>query len=122
MTSRTRRIGLAAVAAAVLGAGAVATVGLAAGTLGLRATGFSSFNTRQLTTKAGTVTLAMTNKNSIRHNIALRGPGITTVRGATVGTGGVSKVTKTLKRGTYTYFCGVPGHDKAGMHGTLKVT
>jgi len=39
-----------------------------------------------------------------------------------VSTGGQSKVTVNLKAGTYTFFCPVPGHEQAGMKGTLTVT
>jgi plastocyanin len=28
----------------------------------------------------------------------------------------------TLKAGTYIYYCSVPGHEDAGMHGTLIAT
>ena len=39
-----------------------------------------------------------------------------TVRKAT------SRFFVTLKAGTYTYYCSVPGHEDGGMHGTLIVT
>jgi plastocyanin len=35
--------------------------------------------------------------------------------------GKVSTVTVTLKKGTYEYYCPVPGHKEAGMKGTLTV-
>jgi uncharacterized cupredoxin-like copper-binding protein len=38
-----------------------------------------------------------------------------------VGKGGVSKVVMTLKPGKYTFYCTVPGHEKAGMKGILTV-
>ena len=38
-----------------------------------------------------------------------------------VGKNGVSTVTATVKPGKYTYYCIVPGHEKAGMKGTLTV-
>ena len=43
------------------------------------------------------------------------------VKGPVVGTGGDSKFTVTLKPGTYTFFCSVPGHEAGGMKGTLVV-
>ena len=36
--------------------------------------------------------------------------------------GSTSTVTATLKKGTYTYYCPVPGHKQAGMVGTLTVS
>ena len=46
-----------------------------------------------------------------------------TVVGATpTFTGGSKSLTLTLKPGTYTFYCSVPGHRQAGMEGTLKVS
>jgi uncharacterized cupredoxin-like copper-binding protein len=108
------------VVVALIGSG-VAVVALGAGTLRLRATGFSAFSTKSLNTSAGRVTLSMTNQNTSRHNIALKGRGIKTVRGTVVGKGKVSSVTVTLKAGKYTFFCSEPGHELAGMKGTLTI-
>jgi uncharacterized cupredoxin-like copper-binding protein len=38
-----------------------------------------------------------------------------------VGKGGTSSFKVTLKPGTYTFLCEVPGHAAAGMKGTLTV-
>jgi uncharacterized cupredoxin-like copper-binding protein len=44
------------------------------------------------------------------------------MKGDIVSSGGVSTITiPDLKPGTYTYFCSVPGHEAAGMKGTLTV-
>jgi len=42
--------------------------------------------------------------------------------GQTVQPGGASTVTADLKPGTYTFYCPVPGHEAAGMKGTLTVS
>lgn len=42
-------------------------------------------------------------------------------RGKVVLRGGTSKVTATLKRGRYVFFCSVAGHERAGMKGVLTV-
>jgi plastocyanin len=72
--------------------------------------------------KPGTVTLRMTNPSSagMDHGIAIEGNGVDS-DGPTVAPGNVSTVTVTLKKGTYTYYCPVPGHKQAGMVGMLTV-
>lgn len=84
-----------------------------------------AFAKKALTAKAGKVTLRMPNPSSMPHNIAIRkGVGATgkaIAEGKIVGKGGVSKITVTLKRGKYRYFCSVPGHEAGGMWGILTV-
>ena len=79
------------------------------------------YNTKQLTAKAGRVTITMTNMSPLEHNVTLaRG---STVLGATpTFQGGSKSLTLNLKPGTYTFYCSVPGHRAAGMEGTLTVT
>ncbi len=81
------------------------------------------FTTSTLTAaKPGKVTLVMTNPSSagMEHAIAIEGNGVHS-DGPTVAPGGTSTVTVNLKKGTYTYYCSVPGHRQAGMVGTLTV-
>ena len=80
------------------------------------------FNTSTLTAKPGKVTLVMTNPSSagMDHAIAVEGNGVDS-DGPTVGPGKTSTVTVNLKKGTYEYYCPVPGHEQAGMKGTLTV-
>src|SRR5947209_9810623 len=82
-------------------------------------TGALAFSFGKATAPAGKVTISMPNQAPIQHNIALKPPG--KGAGPIVGKGGDSKFTTTLKPGTYTYFCEVPGHEQAGMKGTLTV-
>jgi plastocyanin len=95
-----------------------------AGTPGLAAveSGGLSFDHKTLKAKAGSVTLTLTNpgSNGSPHAIAIEGQGVAR-SGATASPGGTSSVTVNLKRGTYTYYCPVPGHRQAGMEGTLTV-
>jgi plastocyanin len=84
--------------------------------------GTLKFTSDSLTAKAGKVTINFTNKAPVSHNFTL-----TTASGASVGatptfTGGTKTLSVTLKPGTYTFFCSVPGHEMAGMKGTLKVS
>jgi uncharacterized cupredoxin-like copper-binding protein len=81
------------------------------------------FNTAKLTAKPGKVTLRMANPTSagMPHGIAIEGNGVDS-DGPTVSPGGTSSVTVTLKKGSYQYYCPVPGHKQAGMVGTLTVS
>jgi uncharacterized cupredoxin-like copper-binding protein len=67
--------------------------------------------------KAGKVTLQSKNAASVPHDIAIKGDG----KGEIVQGGGTSEVSTNLKAGTYEFYCSVPGHEQAGMKGTLKV-
>jgi plastocyanin len=84
-------------------------------------TGALKFTSDSLTAKAGKVTISFTNNAPENHNFTL-----TTASGAMVGatptfTGGTKTLSVNLKPGTYTFFCSVPGHEMAGMKGTLTV-
>jgi plastocyanin len=90
-------------------------------TLSADPTGALKFDKSALSAQAGTVRIVMSNSAPVQHNIALQGPGGLSKQGPTVGNGGASQVQATLKAGTYTFFCAVPGHRQAGMQGTLTV-
>jgi mono/diheme cytochrome c family protein len=79
-----------------------------------------AYVTVKATAQAGKVTLKMGNQSNIDHDIAIEGNGISG-KGPAVGHGGVSQFSVDLKPGTYTYYCTLPGHRQAGMHGTLTV-
>jgi uncharacterized cupredoxin-like copper-binding protein len=81
------------------------------------------FDTAKLTAKPGKVTIRMANPSSagMDHGIAVEGNGVDS-DGPTVAPGNTSSVTVTLKKGTYVYYCPVPGHKQAGMKGTLTVS
>jgi len=78
--------------------------------------------TQATVARPGTVTLRMANPSSagIKHGIAIEGHGVDR-DGPIVAPGKTSTVTVTLNKGTYTYYCPVPGHEQAGMKGTLTV-
>jgi plastocyanin len=81
------------------------------------------FSKRALTARAGSVTIRLANgsADSLPHGIAIEGNGVDK-DGATVQPGGTSTVTVRLKPGRYTFYCPVPGHEDAGMKGTLTVS
>ncbi len=75
------------------------------------------------TAPAGAVTLKAMNPQSTPHNISIENDdGSVDQDGPNVSDGGVSQVTVTLTPGKYTFYCSVPGHEDAGMKGTLTVT
>jgi plastocyanin len=76
------------------------------------------FNKSTIRAKAGKVTLSMSNPSSLPHNIGIKGKGT----GKTVNKGGTSVYSAKLKKGTYTFYCGVGSHAKAGMTGKLIVS
>ena len=117
--------GLLAQAVHPAGAGAPAVE--KAGTLQIDAdpTGQLSYVTKQASATAGAVTVSMKNMSAVTHNIAIQqgtGPtGPVLAASKFVVNNGVASFKITLKPGTYTYFCQVPGHRAAGMVGTLTV-
>ena len=72
------------------------------------------------TAPAGPLELDSQNKSSVPHNIALEGQGLNQ-KGPVVKGGGTSKVSVTVKPGTYTFYCSVEGHREGGMLGKLTV-
>jgi len=105
------------------GSTAAAAPATSAATLSADPSGALKFNTTTLSAKAGTVTITMDNPSSsgVPHGIAVQGNGVDK-DGKTVDPGGASTVTVTLKPGTYSFYCPVPGHEAAGMKGTLTVS
>jgi plastocyanin len=80
-----------------------------------------AFTITTATATAGTVTLSSVNPQSTTHDISIKGNGVDE-HGNQVSDGGTSTVTATLEPGTYEYYCSVPGHEDAGMKGTLTVS
>jgi plastocyanin len=85
------------------------------------ASGALRFQKDSLEAPAGEITLVMENPSSVEHNIAVKDGGIDE-KGEIVGQGETSEVTVNLEAGEYTFYCSVPGHEAAGMEGTLTVT
>ena len=90
-----------------------------AGKLTIAAIDGTAFQSTAATAKAGSITVSMPNKSALQHNIALKG--VSGAAGKIVSQGATSTFTVTLKAGKYTFYCQVPGHEAAGMKGTLTV-
>jgi len=78
------------------------------------------FDKSSLSTKAGKVTITMDNPSDVPHGIGIKGSGVDE-DGEVVNKGGKSTATADLKSGSYEFYCPVPGHEEAGMKGTLTV-
>ena len=90
-------------------------------------TGQLAYATSKATATAGPVTIEMPNMSGVAHNIALEsgsneasGPGPVLGHSQVISKGTTS-FSVTLKPGTYTFFCEVPGHRQAGMFGHITV-
>ncbi|MDX6601811.1 MAG: hypothetical protein QOF13_1013 [Solirubrobacterales bacterium] len=79
-----------------------------------------AFDTTQLTSKPGKVTIDFDNPAAIEHDVAIEQNGKEIAKSALI-TEGKTSVTADLDPGTYTFLCTVPGHAEAGMEGTLTV-
>lgn len=70
---------------------------------------------------AGRIRIVFLNRSALKHNVNIElgeqelGKSKTIVHGTT-------SLSVTLKSGKYNFYCSVPGHENAGMHGTLIVS
>jgi plastocyanin len=117
-------VGALGVATVALASGGAVASGAAAKTTTLRlsadAQGKLKYNKTRLTARPGKVTLIMANPSSLPHAVSVEGKRVDKA-GKIVTKNGTSRVTATLKKGTYTFYCPVDGHRKAGMQGKLVV-
>jgi plastocyanin len=80
-----------------------------------------SYDVKRLSAKAGKLTIAFTNASALEHNVTVAQG--SKVLGATpTFVVGSRSLTLSLKPGTYSFYCSVPGHRQAGMEGTLNVS
>jgi plastocyanin len=85
------------------------------------ASGQLAYNTTQLAVKAGKVTIDFTNKAPLAHNVTVANASGKVLGATPTFSGGTKDLTLNLPAGTYTFYCSVPGHEMAGMKGTLTV-
>ena len=79
------------------------------------------YNKTTLHATAGKITLVFTNRSHLHHNIRLE-IGEKEYGGTKKIGHGTTRVTLTLKKGKYHFYCSVPGHEDAGMSGYLYVS
>jgi plastocyanin len=117
---RRNKIAAGLVIAAVGASGMAATASTArpAATYSLSASGTKlKFNKSTIRAKAGRVTLRLSNRSRLPHNVGIKGKGSS----RTITRGKSASFTARLKKGTYTYYCSVGNHERAGMKGRLIV-
>ena len=79
-----------------------------------------AYNKKTLHANAGTVAVVFTNLSHLKHNVRFE-IGEKEYGGTKTIGHGTTKVTLTLAKGKYHYYCSVPGHEDAGMSGYLYV-
>jgi plastocyanin len=80
-----------------------------------------AYDTKELSSKPGEVTINFDNPAPIPHDVVIRsGDGEEIARTDVIQESKDSLVAN-LEPGDYQFFCSVPGHEQAGMVGTLKV-
>jgi plastocyanin len=80
-----------------------------------------AYSTTALTAASSHVTIAFTNVSPLDHNVTIANAKGTVLGHTPTFTGGTKTLTLNLPPGTYTFYCSVPGHEMAGMKGTLTV-
>ncbi len=71
------------------------------------------------TAKAGSVKFVIKNEGTIEHNFVIKELNVEVATSIPPGQSKEGSIT--LKPGTYTLICNIPGHEEAGMKTTLKV-
>jgi plastocyanin len=79
-----------------------------------------AFDTRELTSEPGRVTIDFDNPATIEHDVAIEKDGAE-IAASPLISNSKTTVSADLAPGTYTFLCTVPGHAEAGMQGTLVV-
>ena len=80
-----------------------------------------AFNTTSLAASSSHVTIDFTNRSPIAHNVTIANAAGKILGATPTFTGGTKTLSLTLPPGSYTFYCSVPGHEQAGMKGTLTV-
>jgi len=84
-------------------------------------TGQLAYNTSTLTASSSKVTIDFTNASPLPHNVTIANAAGKVLGATKTFQGGTKTLSLNLPPGTYTFYCSVPGHEQAGMKGTLTV-
>jgi plastocyanin len=80
-----------------------------------------AYSTTSLSAGSSHVTIAFTNVSPLDHNVTIANAQGKVLGATPTFSGGTKTLTLNLPPGTYTFYCSVPGHEMAGMKGTLTV-
>lgn len=80
-----------------------------------------AYDKTELESAPGEVTINFDNPSPIPHDVVVRGEDGSDIGGTDVITQSKTSATVELAAGEYQFYCSVPGHEQAGMVGTLKV-
>ena len=84
-------------------------------------TGLLAYNTKTLTASSSKVSIDFTNSSPLMHNVTIANAAGKVLGATPTFAGGSKSLSLDLPPGTYTFYCSVPGHEQAGMKGTLIV-
>ena len=80
-----------------------------------------AFDQTDVTAKAGRVTVDFNNQQSTPHDVVIQDASGQELGKTDLISSSAASTDVELQPGTYTFFCDVPGHEEAGMKGTLTV-
>jgi plastocyanin len=80
-----------------------------------------AYDTKQLSGKAGKVTIEFDNPSPITHDVCIDSPSGQEIGCSQTISEDSTSLSENLKPGKYTFFCSVDGHEAAGMKGTLTI-
>ncbi len=83
--------------------------------------GTLAYSTTTLLANSSHVTIDFTNHSPLMHNMTIANAAGKVLGATPTFTGGTKQLSLNLPPGTYTFYCSVPGHEAAGMKGTLTV-
>jgi plastocyanin len=80
-----------------------------------------AFDQSNVTAKPGRVTVDFDNKQATPHDVVIEDSSDQELGKTDLISSATASTTVELQPGTYTFYCDVPGHEEAGMKGTLTV-
>lgn len=95
-------------------AGKVSIVRISAPVSGLR------YDQKTIHALAGRIKISFLNRSALKHNVNVESGEHELGKSATISHATTTMFVR-LKPGKYNFYCSVPGHEDAGMHGTLIV-